>query len=85
MLCFVCVVSMGSHGHRLRIHRHTNHLDLLGMLPESLNDALIECVRACGGSKTVDELRRQVLVMGKSLQKALERIEQLDRPSLRTA
>jgi hypothetical protein len=123
---------------------------------ENFNDALIDCVRACGGSKAVgvliwpalgveagqrkllaslnpdraeklgpdevllllrmarnagehvgmqylcdtlsysepqpieprdevDELRRQVLVMGKSLQKALERIEQLDRPSLRAA
>lgn len=117
---------------------------------ESINDALIECVKACGGSKTVgvalwpakgveaaqrhllaclnpdrneklgpdevlhvlrmarergihvgmqylagtlsyadpvpvqphdeaDELRRQVLTMGQSLQKALARIEQLDK------
>jgi len=124
------------------------------MLPESLNDALIECVKACGGSKAVgvaiwpalgveaaqrkllaslnpdrneklgpdefqllmqmardvgchvgmqylshalsysepqpieprdeaDELRRQVLAMGHQLQKALARIEQLDRPTVR--
>lgn len=32
-----------------------------------------------------DELRRQVLEMGRALQAALERIEKLDRPSLRSA
>lgn len=124
------------------------------MLPESLTDALIECVKAAGGSKAVglalwpaagveaaqrkllaclnvdrqeklgpdevllvmrlarqrgchvgmqylaqalgyadpqpidprdeaDELRRQVLEMGKALQHALARIEQIDRPALR--
>jgi hypothetical protein len=32
-----------------------------------------------------DELRRQVLEMGRQLQSALARIEQLDRPALRSA
>lgn len=123
---------------------------------ESINGALIECIKACGGSKQVgprlwpektpdaaqrllldclnddrparltpeqmllvlrmardrgchagmqfiaaalsysepipiepkdeaDELRRQVLEMGRTLQTALARIEQLDRPALRAA
>jgi len=126
------------------------------MLPETLNDAYIDAVKACGGSKVVghaiwpakgvegaqrhllaclnpdrneklspeealhierlsrakgchivaqyraaalsyaepvpiepkdeaDELRRQVLEMGRQLQTALSRIEQLDRPNLRAA
>ncbi len=33
----------------------------------------------------IDDLRRQVLEMGKGLQAALSRIEQLDRPTLRSA
>lgn len=32
-----------------------------------------------------DDLRRQVLEMGKALQAALERIEKIDRPTLRSA
>ncbi|MDO9313373.1 MAG: hypothetical protein Q7T97_02370 [Burkholderiaceae bacterium] len=125
-------------------------------MPDSLNESLVECVKACGGSAKVgaklwpektpeaaqrlmldclnddrpaklspeqvlfilrlarergchvgmnflaaslsyaepvpieprdeaDELRRQVLEMGRQLQTALSRIEQLDRPTLRSA
>lgn len=32
---------------------HPKSLEAFGMLAESLNDALIECVKACGGSKVV--------------------------------
>jgi hypothetical protein len=46
MLCFVCVVSMGSHGHRLRIHRHPNNLGSFGMTEQ--------ITLACGRSALVD-------------------------------
>jgi hypothetical protein len=59
---------------------------------ETLNECLIECVKAAGGSKSVqprdeaDQIRREMLEMGKSLQAALARLEAVDaRQPLRVA